>query len=286
MTDISNVVSGHSGIVAGRRQRARAAAADTADGLLRRLRLEPQRLGRAAASAPARSVLVTGVYDPSSAATMNALVGELDRSRHELTFALGSLGAATPELESRTALTSLHGGKFENVNALLATVGARGFDWTLVVDDDIELPHDFLNRFLFCAERFEFGLAQPALTRDSHAAWQVMRRRRGTIARRTRMVEIGPLTAIGRALAPELLPFPALRMGWGLDSHWGGLALERGWRLGVIDATPVRHRQRRTASTYDRSAAIAEAEQFLEGRPHIDRNTALTVVERYRSWRR
>ena len=58
------------------------------------------------------------------------------------------------------------------------------------------------------------------------------------------MVEIGPLTAFHRSVAAELLPFPPLRMGWGLDAHWGGLAQERGWRLGVVDATPIRHEPR------------------------------------------
>jgi hypothetical protein len=72
-------------------------------------------------------------------------------------------------------------------------------------------------------------------------------------------------------------------MGWGLDAWWGGLALERGWRLGVVDATPVRHHARPTASGYDRAAAVAEMAEFLENRPHIDRETALQVVERYRS---
>ena len=70
------------------------------------------------------------------------------------------------------------------------------------------------------------------------------RRARWSVARRTRLVEIGPVTAFHRSVAGELLPFPPLRMGWGLDSHWGGLALERGWRLGVVDATPVRHDSR------------------------------------------
>jgi hypothetical protein len=45
----------------------------------------------------------------------------------------------------------------------------------------------------------------------------------------------------------------------------------------------VRHSARRTASGYDRDAAVAELEEFLRGRPHIDRTTALEVVERYRS---
>ena len=90
-------------------------------------------------------------------------------------------------------------------------------------------------------EAFELDLAQPAQTLRSHSAWKVTRRRPASLVRETRFVEIGPVTAFGRAAAAELLPFPELRYGWGLDLHWAALAAERGWRLGVVDALPVRH---------------------------------------------
>ena len=87
--------------------------------------------------------------------------------------------------------------------------------------------------------------------------------------RETRFVEIGPLTAFGRRAAAELLPFPELRFGWGLDLHWAALAAERGWRLGVVDATPVRHESATVGSTYPRAEAEAEAAEFLASRPHL-----------------
>jgi hypothetical protein len=71
-------------------------------------------------------------------------------------------------------------------------------------------------------------------------------------------------------------------MGWGLDLHWGALAIDRGWRLGIVDAVPIRHELRVTASGYDRSEAVAELQRFLAEKPHIDRKMALTVVERHR----
>ena len=98
------------------------------------------------------------------------------------------------------------------------------------------------------------------------------------------MVEIGPLTAFAAPVAEELLPFPQLRMGWGLDSHWGALALEHGWRLGVVDATPIAHSSRITASGYDRAQALEELRGFLEHRPWIDRETANSVIEMHRLW--
>ncbi|MEX0992877.1 MAG: hypothetical protein WDZ37_02670 [Solirubrobacterales bacterium] len=282
--DLADVLSGESGVVEGRRQLLRARSADLLDAVAAWSRLVPPRLARAARTGQSRSVHVAGVYGDASAATMEAAMRELGRGHHDLTFALGATGEAAPDLSTATALTSLDGGKFENLNALLRDRPRQDSDWLLIIDDDVELPHGFLDRFLFLADRFGFQLAQPALTRASHAAWNVMRRERGTVARLTRMVEIGPLTALHRSVVGELLPFPDVKMGWGLDSWWGALALERGWRLGVVDAAAVRHELRATAASYDRREAELEAAALLTSRPHIDRRTALTVAERYRSW--
>jgi hypothetical protein len=75
------------------------------------------------------------------------------------------------------------------------------------------------------------------------------------LAHRTRFVEIGPVTALSATAAATLLPFPDLRMGWGLDARWAAIAAEHGWPIGVIDATPVRH-LRPVATDYPRDAAI------------------------------
>jgi hypothetical protein len=92
------------------------------------------------------------------------------------------------------------------------------------------------------------------------------------------------VTAFSAPVADVLLPFPPLRMGWGLDAHWGALALEHGWRLGVVDATPIRHSSRVTAAAYDRAEALEELKAFLEHRPWIDRKTANSVIEIHRRW--
>ena len=143
------------------------------------------------------------------------------------------------------------------------------FDWLLVVDDDVRLPDRFLDRFVGLCDHFELDLAQPAQSQRSHSAWRVTRRRPASLVRETRFVEIGPLTAFGRRAAAELLPFPELRFGWGLDLHWAALAAERGWRLGVVDATPVRHEAAVVGSAYRTADARAEAARFLADRPHL-----------------
>jgi hypothetical protein len=195
---------------------------------------------------------------------------ELHRSRHRVHFVSAVAG---------------ENGKFENLNAMLATRPARGFDWLLVIDDDVSLPRAFLDNFLFLAERFDLQLAQPAHRHRSHAAWEITRRRRGIVLRETAFVEIGPVFAFRAPVFEQLLPFPALRVGWGLDVHWSAIAREHGWRIGVVDATPIRHGLRPIASSYGREGAIAEARRFLAGRPYTKAADAQRTLAAHRTWR-
>ena len=256
-------LSGRSGTL-GRRGLLVGAAKD----LRAALRGLPARLAllRAARRSPRRRVLVVGVVRPAQLRTAARLRRELARSRHDVTvqFVTPAEGA----------------GKWANVNAALAD-GIGDADWLLIVDDDVVLGRGFLDRFLAVAEAFGLDLAQPAHAFASHAAWDVTRRRPGVLARRTRFVEIGPVTALSAAAAAELLPFPDLQMGWGLDGAWSAQATERGWALGIVDATPVRH-LRPVASDYPRDAAIAEAEAFLDGRAYVTREQAGEVLAEYR----
>ncbi len=154
----------------------------------------------------------------------------------------------------------------------------------MVVDDDVTLPRGFLDNLLFGAERFGLDLAQPAQRADSHAAWRVTRRRWGSVARETRFVEIGPVTAFGRATLATLLPFPDLRMGWGLDLHWAALAARRGWRCGVLDAVAIGHTAAPAARAYSREAAVAEARAFLAERPYLSAAEAQRTLVTHRRW--
>jgi hypothetical protein len=262
--DPATFLSGQTGHVAGAGRIARRAADRALDA---RLRLAARRLDRLAAAAPRREVLVAGVYRPRGE-RIAAAVSELRRTRHGVRLALGSTGEALPALAAETVATGLGGGKFENLNAILAAAGETP-DWLLVVDDDVTLPPRFLDRFLGVCEAAGFALAQPAQTLASHAAWPVTRRSPLALARRSRFVEIGPVTAFAARAARELLPFPPLRFGWGLDLHWSALAAERGWALGIVDATPVRHDLAPVAAGYPAGEAIDEARAFLATRPYL-----------------
>ena len=243
-------------------------------GRLRDLRADVGTVAHAAAagegrraSEPKRRVLVLSVVRPQHVRAAAEMGRELGASHHD------ALLRIVPPAEGA--------GKWANLNAALLAHPPRGFDWLLIVDDDVELPRDFLDVFISLAEHHGFRLAQPAHAFASHAAWEVTRRRPGLTARRTRFVEIGPVTAIRADAFDALLPFPDLQMGWGLDAHWGALAAQRGWKVGVIDAVPVRH-TRPVAESYPRDAAMAEADRFLADRPYVTREQAAEVLEEYR----
>jgi hypothetical protein len=266
---VDDFASGSSGIVVGPRATAKAFVADTAIDALLAVSLRRQHLRTAVRRWPRRRVLVLAIERTDTPNLLDAARRELESSSHDVTFARTDAGDR---------------GRFENLNALLALHPARGHDWLLVVDDDVELPRGFLDAFIFLAERFGLMLAQPAHRRRSHAAWDVTRRQPATVVRETAFVEIGPVVAFHHSTFHELLPFPDLRVGWGLDLHWSAVAKREGWRIGVVDATPIRHGLRLTASSYDRGDAVDEARRFLHDRPYTKAIDARRTLAKHRSW--
>jgi GT2 family glycosyltransferase len=253
--DGPDFASGDAGNVTGIRATTRAVAADLAFDARRVLTGEQARLARAARRDPApRRVLAVGIEREDVPNLMERTRRELQQTRHDV--------------QLRTC-PAAGGGRFENLNRLIDCSPLTGFDWLLVVDDDVLLPRGFLDRFLLIAERFDLRLAQPAHRRRSHAAWDMTRRRPASVARETAFVEIGPVTAFHSSTFEVLLPFPELRFGWGLDAHWAAVARERGWRVGVVDATPIRHGLREIATSYTHAEAFAEGEAFLATRPYL-----------------
>jgi hypothetical protein len=324
--DPATFVSGDAGDVTDPWRRAKRTAGELAFSAIDTLTGTRRRATRLARDTPRRDVLVIGVYRTGS--LMPTSLPALHSETHNVRIALGSTGAAEDSLREHTVAENLSGGKFENLNRVLATapgsdpsaiadnageqpahrgpsdtsssIGPQsdrtppssprfpgefaetGPDWLLVVDDDVRLPSAFLDRFVAVCEAFRLDLAQPAQTLRSHSAWKVTRRRPASLVRETRFVEIGPVTAFGRQAAAELLPFPELRYGWGLDLHWAALAGQRGWRLGVVDALPVRHESSLVGAAYSREDAQSEAAHFLADRPYLPSVRANEVLAVHR----
>lgn len=256
-------------MVYGIRATTRAMIADAWADAISVSRAQPWRLRRIARSWPRRRVLALGVEREGEPNLLARAHDELRRSRHTVTFDSSGVGDR---------------GKFQNLNLLLARNRPADHDWLLVIDDDVRLPPGFLDVFMFLIERFELRLAQPAHRARSHAAWQVTRRRVGSLVRETAYVEIGPVVAFHRTTFDALLPFPDLRMGWGLDAHWAAIARQHRWPLGIVDATAVHHGLRRIAAAYNRDEALAESRLFLRGRPYITPAEAQRTLVTHRNW--
>lgn len=263
-------LSGTSGQVYGRRATTRAIASDLGADLWALATAQRQRLARASRALPVQRVLALSVERADESNLLAPARRELERSRHAVQFDSVTVGGR---------------GKFENLNLMLERHPLASYDWLLVIDDDVTLPRGFLDAFLFLVDRFSLRLAQPAHRAWSHAAWPVTRRRIGSAVRETAYVEIGPVTAFHAVTFDTLLPFPSLQAGWGLDAHWAAVARDHGWRLGVVDATPIRHHARRIAAFYDRDAAIAEGRRFLAGKSYVTASEAHRTLVAHRSWR-
>jgi hypothetical protein len=234
-------------------------------------------LDQAASSMPRRRVLAMALYGPEGAEQTVAALEELRSSRHDLTVALGALGGVAPELAADTSRAGMHGGKFANLNRLAEEAAPLAADWILLLDDDVGLSGHFLDRLVCVAESFGLAMAQPALSRASHGAWEI-NRRRPALVRETQFVEIGPALLVSREAWRELTPFPEAGMGWGLCLHWGALARRNGWKLGVVDAVPVRNESRPPAASYDRTDAKAAAAELLASHEHITHSEAESVL--------
>ncbi len=232
-------------------------------------------IDRAAGEMPRRNILALGVY--GEAEPIAAAVSRLRDTRHDLRISLGALSAAGSGLEAITAATAMEGGKFANLNRLAESAGPLAADWILLIDDDVALPKKFLDRLVCVAEVLGLELAQPALSRASHGAWQV-NRRRPAMAHRTNFVEIGPIVLLSRRAWKALTPFPEAGMGWGLCLHWAAVARREGWKVGVVDAVPIRNESRPPAAGYDRREAKRAAAELLASSEHISREEAELVL--------
>lgn len=194
-------------------------------------------------------ILVVGVEVPARGDALRRIAAELARSRHHVDVSL---------------LPMRGKGKFEHVDDAIRAAGqpVLDFDWLIIADDDIAVPRRFTDRYIAAASLADLALSQPAHRFLSHASYQITRRRFRSIVRRTGFVEIGPLTVLRRDAIAALVPFPASRSAFGIDVLWGQTARERGWKIGIVDALPIRH-LRPIGGGYDVGVAVQEGRELL-----------------------
>ena len=200
-------------------------------------------------SVPRRRLLIVGVAVPGREADMHSVVRKLSDTSHEVTASI-------------TTMANM--GKFANIERAIAAAPEElgSYDWLVITDDDIDFSSGLLDKLIEFSERAGLILVQPAHKFNSHASFGITQRHWGSLVRQTHFVEIGPLTLIRRDAFAKLLPFPSSRWCWGIDILWSKLAIDGGWKVGIVDATPVAH-LRPVAAMYDATAAIDEARALL-----------------------
>jgi hypothetical protein len=242
--------------------------------------------GRPPVSEPLDDVLVIGVYLADQPNLVPAIVQELGHSRRfRVTQRWMAVGDKPLPRHVQRVTVGSHptmAPRAAFLNELVRAEDSGQFEFVVVCDDDIALPSGFLDEYLTRVRQYDFALAQPARTPDSHIDHWFVRQLAGIQARWTRFVEIGPLVSIRRDAATLVLPFDERApMGWGLDFMWPSLLERHGLRMGIVDATPVQHTLRKPVSNYARERESRTMAEYLRTHPHLSQEEAFRIIESY-----
>ena len=191
-----------------------------------------------------------GIEVPGRAANIHKAFGRLQQtSRHSVQISIVPMAEGV--------------GKFANAERALSTVNIYDYDWLLIVDDDVAFDGHSLDRLITLSEMAKLSISQPAHTLSSFATYSITLRKPFSFVRETHFVEIGPLTAFSREVFSDVIPFPPSRWCYGVDLVWSELARKKGFKMGIVDATPVRH-LRAVANSYNMDSARAEGEALVK----------------------
>jgi hypothetical protein len=196
---------------------------------------------------------------------------------------LWALDERDPALDGLTAGVG-PGTKFELVNRLVGEAPPEPGARVVVADDDAQFVRGSLVSFVGKAASAGLGLAQPAHVLWSNISHRITWMRPLSAVRLTTFVEIGPIFAVAPAWRDRVLPFPDdVGMGWGLELQWMDLR-EDGCRLGIVDATPIRHLSP-FATAYAPDEEIAKLTRLLEERGAPGWHGLRKTLATWRPWR-
>ncbi len=231
-----------------------------------------------------KKVLVLGIYLADQANNITDLVAAFaDSVRFDVTQHWVALGgeAPTPEVAAVTARVIRDKvPKYQILNNFLASHDPSAYEYVVSSDDDIQVPRQFLDRFLTVQADLEFAIAQPARTGNSYVDHPIVEQQLGVLARQTLFVEVGPLASFHRSIYDLVFPFDLTsQMGWGYESVWALRLAERGLKMGIIDALPVEHSMRKPVANYSWHEADAARTAYLARHPHLPLEECFRVLD-------
>ncbi|MBI5099767.1 MAG: hypothetical protein HZB30_11075 [Nitrospirae bacterium] len=234
---------------------------------------------------PSNSVLVTGIYLSDQKNNINHIVEEFRKSADwNIKQKWTSIGTNFQEnLSDITAMRLIEGlPKFVLLNKMLGEEKLSDYKHIIICDDDISMPKDFIDRYLYYVNKYDFALAQPARTHNSYIDHHFVEVLDGLNARRTLFVEIGPLFSVRSDIYPNIFPFDETTyMGWGYDYVWPCIIEKLGLRMGIVDATPVEHSMRKPVKYYAYNSAVKTMEDYLSKNSHLLKDDSFRILESY-----
>lgn len=232
------------------------------------------------------NVLVIGVVLANKENYFDHIVNVLGQSKHSVTQYWVSLFGSLTTNVSNVKIENFDSPMPRNniINYVINHLDISKYDYIIVCDDDIKLPIDFLDKYLYIQNKLNFSIAQPARTNLSHISHGITRRRFWLIARKTIFVEIGPLVSFQKDIFKHIFPFDTTTpMGWGLDYVWPVIIQSLQKSMGIIDATPVDHSLRETAKSYSEEKAHVDLALYQSKHRHFKRAEAQVNLKTYYS---
>ena len=241
--------------------------------------LDPSRLALTSGRQEWGSVALVAVYRARHAERLRRLVQQLHR---DATVRLWCLDEPPAQLRDMT-YGSGPGVRFTLLNALIDTIPrAQRRDCLLLSDDDYSFLVGSLPQLVSAGQVFGLDLWQPAHARSSSISYTFVRRRVGTVLRRTTFVEQGPVVALSARAQDVLLPLPEdLGMGWGAEVRWMDRVRDHRLRLGIVDALAIHHA---LSESYDKSAQLHQLQAVLDEAGIASLDDIQHVCSRLRFW--
>lgn len=194
-------------------------------------------MNRANAARHPKATMIA-VYRQRNVTNVERVLSEVDQGATDIR--LWALDEAAPSL-ARWTFSAGPGQKFALLNRLIEANPIEAGALLVAFDDDFHFSSGNVQALLNWVVRAGLDLAQPAHASGSHSSHRITVRRFLSLVRLTTFVEIGPLFVVSPRAYRATVPFPEdFGMGWGLDLAWSDL-IHDGLRLGVIDATSIRH---------------------------------------------
>jgi len=151
-------------------------------------------------------------------------------------------------------LTKDKGTKWDSINRLLEAKPEMldGYKYVMLMDDDVRLNCDDMNRFLEITDSHNLAVAQPALHRDSYFCYPILLRCSGMRLRYSNFIE-GMAPALRTDHLRNVLGWmKTYHSGWGIDRLWAVYMEDPSFRAAIVDEVQMLHtRPHGTGAVYE-----------------------------------